>query len=638
MSALSPDTVIHGKAYVFWVKETVGYTDPDTMYGVVIKGNSKFGHQDFSYVCQRLNKKVFFSKTIYDGPGDTTWKMCMDAMRVEKPPSGTPKLLTDRPYTFAEIATIAYEDKFFTDPDGPKHIAERTAPSSSAKLKNPGVIEPVIDPSKAASDELANSEVIVDKDKVEQELDEDLVNMEERALLAESRESALLQERGILERKLAEVTAKLESSLEHQKEFMIRSDTATMTMEAMNDDTADKVVKSLHPRISVLPSLNTNVGNVLAKVVEIGTAVKSIPVLLNKMEEVLGQVNGVGSLVDSARDSLSEGLSTIEDTMASYGMAEDEDKLDIPSSLRTLVKSARSNARADDVGGDGDGAVPVDDHEQRSSLCYYISHSMVATFTCKCGCGHEVQFEPTGPPIGPSYPPTRLGLGPAPGQTSQPGLLAPPVVTPTTPIKKQHAPGNAPTQPTTYIVPPGPQGYQFTAAPVVSSLGSAPQSSEFSTPGASNSATSEETEELPRKTRKEKRQARTNAYRQESAAKKLNLGQSGNQDAGAGGGRGGRANYGQPGRQDAGVSGVSESSTRGNLGQPGNQHVGVGGRGGRGRANFVSGFNFNGPWPRQMLSSSAAQRPPPPYYLPNRGNGILPNPVWLNQPDNYYPN
>ena len=100
MPALAPDAVIHGKAYVIWVKETSGYTDPDTMYGVVIKGNSKFGHQDFSYVCQTLNRKVFYSKKINDGPGVTTWKMCMDALKVEKPPTGTPRLLIDRPYTF----------------------------------------------------------------------------------------------------------------------------------------------------------------------------------------------------------------------------------------------------------------------------------------------------------------------------------------------------------------------------------------------------------------------------------------------------------------------------------------------------------------------------------------------------------
>ena len=40
---------------------------------------------------------------------------------------------------------------------------------------------------------------------------------------------------------------------------MIRSDIATLIIEAMNDNTADKVVKALHLRASVLPSLNTNV-------------------------------------------------------------------------------------------------------------------------------------------------------------------------------------------------------------------------------------------------------------------------------------------------------------------------------------------------------------------------------------------
>ena len=600
MSALAPDTVIEGTAYVVWIKETAGYADPDTIYGVVIKGNSRFGHSDFSYVCQTLNKKVFFCKKINDGRSDTTWQMCMDAMKVEKPPRGTPILLTARPYTFAEVATIAYEEKFFTDPDGPKHIAERTAPPSSSKLKIPAQKEPAVDPPELLADS-HNKGDILKLDEEDEELDEDLVNMEERAALAESKASALMQERELLERKLAEVTAKYESSMNHQKEFMIRADNATMTVEAMNDNTADKVVKALYPKFSALPSLNTNVGNVLAKVVEIGNAVNSIPLILKKADEILSQVSGVGSLVNSARDSLSEGLSTIEDTMASYGMAEDEEKLDIPSSIKTLVETAQRSVEAGD--GDVAGAVPAPDQEQKSSLCYYLSHHVAATFICKCGCGHEVQFEPTGPSIGSGS-----------SHTTQQGFLAPPVPSLSTPVLSYASPvnsttpGSDPIQPATYIVPSGPKGYQYSpvtapylppeSATPAPGTAPAPGTTSSSVPGSSDrvsdSRDASDQVDGTRVTRKEKRKARTEAYKQEKAAKKLDFGQSGNQVHGDG----------------------------------------VGGERGRGRgvrANLGPRFDYNGPRPRFMPPGNAMLRHPTTPRLPNRGSGILQRPVWLYQ-------
>ena len=51
MTTTDPTSVIHGMAYVIWVKHESDFKSPVVIYGIAIKGSSKFGHQDFKYVC-----------------------------------------------------------------------------------------------------------------------------------------------------------------------------------------------------------------------------------------------------------------------------------------------------------------------------------------------------------------------------------------------------------------------------------------------------------------------------------------------------------------------------------------------------------------------------------------------------------
>ena len=56
---MDPNAIIPGIAYVIWVKEEDGYEANDGIYGIAFKGNSKFGHQDFQFVCKTSdNNKV----------------------------------------------------------------------------------------------------------------------------------------------------------------------------------------------------------------------------------------------------------------------------------------------------------------------------------------------------------------------------------------------------------------------------------------------------------------------------------------------------------------------------------------------------------------------------------------------------
>ena len=346
MSTLNPEAVIQGKAYLIWIKDSTEYADPDYFYGVAFKGNSRFGHSDFSYVCKNRNKKVFFSKCINEGQEDPTWQECLLAMEMGKAPVGNPKLLTDRAYTFAEIAMLAYQAKYFTDQEGLQVVSKKTAPSKVALATTKS------GPSaKEASDELDKNNT--EEEEVQDsgnEKDMSLEDWKERAILAESKLTNTMRERDLLEGKVVELKVKLEASLEQQNRYMSAADNATMTVESMNDDMATKVIKKVVPKLSKIETMDNNLSTVLAKLGDLGAAVASIPLLMNKLQEVSNKVDTVGSRMESSCESLSEGVYTVEKTLSTFGIDEGEVIIDIPSNIKTMVEKllgGESNNHAD---------------------------------------------------------------------------------------------------------------------------------------------------------------------------------------------------------------------------------------------------------------------------------------------------
>ena len=110
MSVLAPDTVIEGRSYILWIKDGDVETGPDSVYAVVNRGNSRFGYQDFEFVCKTSNKKLFFTNKVNDGQMGSTWAHCVYEMKVKKKPVGNPVCMTDRAYSFSEIVTWAYQN------------------------------------------------------------------------------------------------------------------------------------------------------------------------------------------------------------------------------------------------------------------------------------------------------------------------------------------------------------------------------------------------------------------------------------------------------------------------------------------------------------------------------------------------
>ena len=551
MSNLTPETVIQGKVYLIWVKDTGGYTDPDAMYGVAYKGNSRFGHQDFTHVCKNRNGKVFYSKCINDGQFDPCWQECLEAMEVEKAPIGSPRYLTDRAYTFAEVAKIAYEEKFFTDQEGLQHLAKKTAPPKSAKVKKIDVeAAKILGKAKTVSDELdkekntgfpnspflpsllpANNLALLDSaetrdqsiiidgqdddesdednEKIVDENGKDLETLKKIAQAAEAKMEEVLKENKSLRLRVTELTAKLDTSMEEQKKFMVTADNATMTLEAMNDDTATKVIKKIDPKLSKIPALDTNVNAVLAKLAEIGGAISNIPFLVGKqlepiLEVQLGgvhtKIDGVGASMDSSCESLSEGLLTVEATLSAFGMDEGEDTVDIPSSIKHLVEVAR---------GAGTNAPDNQAPGQGSHSCRYAACSMPAVYACKCGCGSEVHGAPGNSP-GALVGGNAQGIAVTPQENmDQTITLTRQQVSFTPDAKQLTASGSASRESSAYLAPPIPFN-QYNLAPA-------------STPGSD--AGSEQN--LVKQTRKERRLARIEEFKEKKASRKLEFGQYG---------------------------------------------------------------------------------------------------------------
>ena len=118
-------------------------------------------------------------------------------------------------------------------------------------------------------------------------LEAEVENWKERAMFAESKAEALEEEQLRLQEKIGELTVQLQSSMEHQGQFMVAGDKANMTVQKMNSDTADDVVKALAPQLSAITSLDGNIGTVLAQVSTIATTLRGLPTLLTGQVETM---------------------------------------------------------------------------------------------------------------------------------------------------------------------------------------------------------------------------------------------------------------------------------------------------------------------------------------------------------------
>ena len=459
MSVLEGSTIIKGVSYVFWMKDTSEYSAEDRVYGVVHKGTPKFGHQDFSLVAQKSGK-FFWSKKVDEEATDCTWKECVEALQFFKAPSGTPLTLTDKAYTFAEVATLCYEQKIFTSPEGMKYLAKKL------KIKPSGDNDDTTDTNiilkaKEISDKLNNvkkndksvvpnsplipdssipvvKEVITGEGNMETEevIDiegegEEIENLKEATAQAESKYNALMEENINHLAKIKNLEAKLQSSLQEQQKYMVAGDTANKSLASMNDDTATTVAKQLESKLSLISGIDNNMSDMVTKVTEIRDATTQLPNVIKALKNlpavvysevrklvehhyvvIEDKLDYIESKADTSNASLNEGLLNVQDTLAAFGIEEgeeDEKTVDIPACIQSLVAAAEMSDK--EASSKPTGAP--------SKGCYYEEHRLIPTFVCKCGCGGEIQLA-----VPAAAPPTPDGSHGGPSQGGIPQFLA----------------------------------------------------------------------------------------------------------------------------------------------------------------------------------------------------------------------
>ena len=357
--------------YVIWVREDRSWGQEDLMYGLVHKGNTRFGHNDFKIVCNGKEGKCFFTNKVKDEEA-VTWDDCLEALQEKDQPVGSPLLLTDRVHTFAELAHLGYKQGIFTSDAGLKYLATRTKPPSTAilakqgenlsrkdmlgrskadsdeidKLKAGGV--PVENPSLAqlaglpfaasgfvalneSMDSSASSVEEISPGEVEvqvpatsmEEVTQDILQLEvenfkKKASEAMARYDHLEVEVEQLRNENAELKAKLAASTEVQKELMVVSDKALVCNESMNDDTATvvtkKVLSALGKRLGSLDAVELEV----AKIGGIATEVAKLDDVVSDMAKIDGLASDLATIGPSVV-SVQNDVKSLSDEMSNMG-------------------------------------------------------------------------------------------------------------------------------------------------------------------------------------------------------------------------------------------------------------------------------------------------------------------------------
>ena len=400
MTSTDPTSVIHGIAYVIWVKIENDFKSPVVIYGIARKGSSKFGHQDFKYVCE-VNGFGFISRKVDEGNAKPSWQDCLDEMKVCGVENGDPRYFNDKPYSFADITAAAYKEGIFTHKDGLAILAKRSKPSKSSVLKSVEAgNSDLLSKAKAASDKLnadkstdgmtlapqhqyiipglmhdhsssVEDEVTVVSECLVESTPEDKNNNDDESTKSNVPSPLQLQiENAELKAKLDEVSAKLLASQEAQTKFMVAGDMLHSKNQSYNEDTASTITRVLEPKLSSIPKMDTTVSN-------LSTTVSELKQTVDKFSDLITSSNASNA---TNLNSMSEDIKVIKNSLENFGIDEDEEGVNIPDVLLSLNSLA--------------GSISSPEGPKVTQGCYFQSREIPAIYVCTCGCGHEVQVDP----------------------------------------------------------------------------------------------------------------------------------------------------------------------------------------------------------------------------------------------------
>ena len=437
---MDTSTVIPGPCYVIKVKPVKGdWPADDLLYGVVVKGESKFGFMDFQRLCEDANKRFYISFKVKEGKR-CTWKDCLEMME-DRPPKGEPWLMSDRLYSFSEAAAVAYQKGFFTDQKGLATLGRLTAPSPSLKLvklvtgsqEQAPSTQYMMEMANQSSEALRNiqrsqdlpsalsshgvSQLVADNRSIFDMVTEqdavpkvasnvtvegvesgDVVNDEGAGLSDGNRKEGVgkmfytMVEQMELEslKEVASVTAAKLEAADLEKDALLRQVSVLQGKLKTSEEQGAKFMAELDKHKRSLHLVNDDIAAAIVE--KIGPKFAPLGSLAGVAKKTLEHVEALAARsgdtdlkefrvrVDSCFDSVCDGVSTIKDILGAHGLSEGEDEVNLPEAVKYMFEMTRYGAQS--IG------TPTRDEPVQRNVCYYVINGSPAEMTCRCGCGY----------------------------------------------------------------------------------------------------------------------------------------------------------------------------------------------------------------------------------------------------------
>ena len=144
-------------------------------------------------------------------------------------------------------------------------------------------------------------------------------------------------------------------------------------LSKFNETVAAEIVSKLQPKFNCLSSIDQNLSNVIRHV----TPVEGIP------GNWKYGFAAFSNRVESNFATLTDGVSTMNNALLSYGLTENENGLNIPETMQYISSMNKYHFKS--VG------TPLRDEPNDSQSCMYELNGVDTEFVCKCGCGNEVR-------------------------------------------------------------------------------------------------------------------------------------------------------------------------------------------------------------------------------------------------------
>ena len=167
---------------------------------------------------------------------------------------------------------------------------------------------------------------------------------------------------------------------------MVAGDKSEAKLDSINEDCSDKTVQRISPKLDLLEPLKSNRDKILSvlKVTSDEKDEKDTTSILDTLvtKEDFRLKEDANEVTSS---SIKEGLLTIKDVLASFGLEEGAEPFSIPSILSQMFRMIKNISPPNNPGTSDDA------YSIQVKPCFFQLRGITGVFACTCGCGTELQ-------------------------------------------------------------------------------------------------------------------------------------------------------------------------------------------------------------------------------------------------------